>query len=183
VKTKQQVRVQFGVQTTQLADAAQTAESAMDQALAFCADKAGLPGPEAALSRLRMGDVTTANYWRYGLARQAAEYLGALDNDVQSIYVADYDATPEDVAFGDVSPVSLIHLIVWVARKTAALTALADALDRALTAECARRLDMNALSHLLDVQIVDDAEVNGRAGYGALIASTQYKPLQVWKRS
>ncbi len=111
VKSTSRVNVQFAMPAARLSDAAQAAESAMDQALHFSADKAGLTGPEATLSRLRMGDAVVASYWRYGLALQAAAYLGELDQDAQSIYVADYDATPEDLAFGETPAASLIHLI------------------------------------------------------------------------
>ena len=71
---------------------------------------------------------------------------------------------------------------MWVGRRTAALTSLLDALDRALVAECASRLDMDKLTHLLDAQIVDDVQVKDRTGYGALLASAQYKPIQIWQR-
>ena len=184
VRSAQRVNVQFVAPAMQLSETSQAAANAMDNALAFGAAKAGLPGPEAALSRLRMGDPVVAEYWRYGLAQQIGHYVGELDKDVQGIYVADYDATAEDIAFGTPpAAASLIHLIVWVARKTAALTALLDALDRSLVAECARRLDMDRLTHLLDAQVVDDVAVKDRSGYGAMLASTNQKPIQIWKRA
>jgi len=168
--------------TMQLAETAEAAEVAMDNAMAFCAYKGNLSGPEAALSLLRMGDPAVVGYWRYGLAQQVAGYLGDLDADVRSVYVGEYDATPEDIAFAEVQPNALIHLIVWTARKTAALAALVEALDRALVAECGRQLDQDELAHLLDVQMVDDDEVRECAGYGALLSSSHHRPIRVWQR-
>jgi hypothetical protein len=166
----------------QLAETAEAAEIAMDNAIAFCAYKANASGPEAVLSLLRMGDPTILGYWRYGLAQQVAGYVGDLDGDVRSVYVGEYDATPEDIVFGETRPNSLIHMIVWVSRKTAALTALVEALDLALVAECGRQLDRDEAAHLLDVQVVDDDEVREGVGYGALLSSSHHRPIRVWQR-
>jgi hypothetical protein len=38
------------------------------------------------------------------------------------------------------------------------------------------------LAHLLDVQIVDDADVKNRVGYGAMLSSLHHRPIQVWER-
>lgn len=168
--------------TVQMVETAEAAEIAMDNALAFCAYKGNMTGPEAALSVLRMGDPATLGYWRYGMAQQVGAYLGGLDGDVRSVHYGEYDATPEDLAFGETRPDPLIHLIVWTARKTAALTVLVEALDRALLAECGRQLDQDDLAHLLDVQLVDDDEVRECVGYGALLSSSHHRPICVWQR-
>jgi hypothetical protein len=38
------------------------------------------------------------------------------------------------------------------------------------------------LQHLLDVQVVDDAEVEKRVGYGGLLFSLHHRPLKIWER-
>jgi hypothetical protein len=79
---------------------------------------------ETVVERLQQGDNITFSYWRYGLARKGAEYLGEWDGDIKAVYIFDYEATPEDVCFAEVTPDIMIHLIVWAQRKTAALNSL-----------------------------------------------------------
>jgi hypothetical protein len=61
------------------------------------------------------------------------------------------------------------------------LTALLDGLDRAVAAEYAGRIGSKQ-STMLDFQVVDDAEVNSRSGFGAMLAWLHNRPLMVWKR-
>jgi hypothetical protein len=77
---------------------------------------------------------------------------------------------------------SLIHLIAWAERKTSALDSLVEALDRALVQHYADLIGQHQLAHLLDVQVIDDADVKNRVGYGAMLSSLYQKPIQVWKR-
>ncbi|MFO7741295.1 MAG: hypothetical protein R6X31_03175 [Anaerolineae bacterium] len=163
-------------------DASSAAKVVLDEGLAFCTRKAGLKDREKVMERLREGDPTVCRYCRYGLAKKVAESLGSLDDNVKSVYALDYDATPEDRSFSSEAQTSPIHLIVWVARKTTALEALVRALDRALVQEYANMIDAPQLAHLLDVQVVDDADVENRTGYGALLSSVHNRPIQVWER-
>jgi hypothetical protein len=163
-------------------DASSTAKVVFDEGLAFCARKAGLKDTQTALERLRQGDATIRHYCRYGLAKKVAESIGHLDDNVKAVYTLDYDATPEDRCFSSEAQTSPIHLIVHAARKTDALNALVGALDRALVKEYANIIDAPQLTHLLDVQVVDDADVEDRIGYGALISSIHNRPIQIWER-
>lgn len=164
------------------ANVADLAETIFDRSLAFCAHKMRLPANEEAADLLRQGDPIACQYWHYALAGQVAEYLGAWDQDVKAIYSCDYDATPQDLSCRPSSPASLIHMLVWTQRKTAALEALVDTLDHALTTLCADALDVPRLSRLLDVQFVNDADVENRTGYGALLTSLYNRPILVWER-
>jgi hypothetical protein len=163
-------------------DATSTAELALDEGLTFCARKAGLQDAQEVIEHLRRGDSTVCHYCRYGLAKKLAESIGRLDDNVKAVYTVDYDATPEDRCFSREAQTSSIHLIVWAARKTDALTALVKALDRALVEAYADLIDAPELVHLLDVQVVDDADVEERVGYGALLSSIHNRPIQVWER-
>ncbi len=163
-------------------DASSAAGVVLDEGLAFCRHKAGLKNREEVIERLRDGDPTVSHYCRYGLAKKVAESIGSLDDNVKSVYALDYDATPEDRSFSSEAQTSPIHLIVWVARKTDALDALVRALDRALVEEYAKIIDAPQLAHLLDVQVVDNADVENRTGYGALLSSVHNRPIKVWER-
>jgi len=105
-----------------------------------------------------------------------------LDENVKAVYVVDYDATPQDLCFGEATPTSLIHLLVWAERKTGALDSLVAALGLALAQRYADLTGRPRLTHLLDVQVIDDADVKNRVGYGALLSSLHHRPIQVWKR-
>ncbi|MFW6082879.1 MAG: hypothetical protein ACOC8C_02365 [Chloroflexota bacterium] len=163
-------------------DASSTAEVVLEEGLAFCAEKAGLESTQTVVQRLREGDCAVLDYWRYGLAKKLGECIGTLDDHVKAAYVLDYDATPLDSAFGTKCDTTLIHLIVWATRRTDALDALLKALDRALVQEYADMVDAPHLKHLLDVQVVDDADVEDRRGYGALLTSLHNRPIRVWER-
>jgi hypothetical protein len=167
------------------------AESILDQALQFCAQKTHLGDTAAVAERLRQGHDGVCSYCLYSIACQVAAYLGAQDGNIKAVYTLDYDATPEDLCFNLGRPgTPLIQLIVWAERKTAALDSLAGALDRALARAYARLIDPPDVPypqhttanerHLLDVHVIDDADVERRSGYGALLAAVHQRPIQVW---
>ena len=162
--------------------ASSTAEVVLNQAIDFCAQKMGFKATWLAVEQLKQGDETACAYCRYSTAKQVAEALGSLDENIRTVYVHDYDATPEDLCFGETAHTFPIHLIVRAERKTSALDSLVEALDEALTEGYAAMLDRNRLSHVLDVQVVDDADVENRTGYGALLSSFYNRPLKVWER-
>lgn len=176
------VNVKSTASPLQLPDVASTAEAALTQALEFCAQKMGLDSPQAVVDHLRQDNSTAFGYWHYGLAKQVAKHLGAWDEDVKAVYIYDYDATPEDVCFGEMMPAEPIHLIVWAQRKTAALESLVAVLNRALVQGCADLIGRPRLMRLLDVQVIDDADVKNRVGYGALLSSLYHRPIRIWER-
>jgi hypothetical protein len=163
-------------------DTASTAEVVLNEGLAFCARKMGLNDPKEVLQRLQLGDSSACQYCRYGLAKKAAESIGNLDDNIRSVYVLDYDATPHDLCFGQGAQRSPIHLIVWAQRKTDALASLVAALDRALAKKYATLIAAPDLVRMLDVQVVDNQDVEDCTGYGALLSSTHNRPIKVWER-
>jgi hypothetical protein len=67
-------------------------------------------------------------------------------------------------------------------RKTAALSTLAETLSRALAKQYAVMIGVPQPAHLLDVQVVDDADVEKRFGYAGLLSSLHHRPVEVWRR-
>jgi hypothetical protein len=163
-------------------DTASAAEVVLNEGLAFCARKMGIDDPREVVKRIQQGDSSACQYCRYGLAKKVAESMGNLDDNIKSVYVLDYDATPHDLCFGQAKQRSPIHLIVWVGRKTDALTSLVAALDRALVKKYAALISAPDLVRMLDVQVVDDQDVQDCIGYGALLSSTHNRPIRVWER-
>lgn len=166
----------------QFPDTASTAEVVLNEGLAFCARKMGLDDAGEVVRRLQQGDSSACQYCRYGLAKKVAECIGNLDDNIKSVYVLDYDATPHDLCFGQEKQRSPIHLIVWAERKTDALASLVAALDRALVKRYAALISAPDLARMLDVQVVDDQDVQDCIGYGALLSSTHNRPIRVWER-
>lgn len=158
----------------------------VDEALEFCAQKAGLKDKEQARGALLAGDCCVCEYLRYALTQKMAEYLGSVDDTIKAVYTFE----PEEATGGDealparpnLSPG--FNLIARVSRKSAALSSVVASLRSALAEEC-RQLacpKANALCSELDVKIVDEDEVERRAGYGALINSLYVRPIEVWHR-
>lgn len=164
-----------------LPDAATAATNAITRALTFCARKMRMDDATSVPGLLRQGNTSAHSYFEYGLARELAEHIAALDDQVQAVYLYTPDATPEDVIFGDMKP-TLVHLVVWAQRKTNALTSLLESLDRALAQAYAEIIGVPRQEHLLDAQVVDDTEVRSSSGFGAMLNWLYNRPLMVWKR-
>jgi hypothetical protein len=171
----------FTAATPQLADVDKAGEMILRKAVHFCALKLGTDCPEAAMEALRRREGVALSYLHYSMVSQLAEYLAALDDDIRAVYVYDFDATPEDLAFSSTVFPALVHVLVWSARRTSALDSLIAAAGRALTEQYAAMIGSPGLKHLLDVQVIDDTEVHQRRGYGSLLSSVQFRPVKVWE--
>jgi len=167
-------------------DVSSAVKTMMEEALEFCTNKAGLDGREQAIECLLNGDCAVHGYLRYCLAKRLGEYLGSVDDTIKAIYFYEYEygTSPEDLVEETTHLTSGINLIVWVDRKTAALSSVATSLDRALVEEYKRLVAPKAdkLRYMLDAQFVDDKEVESRTGYGALISSIYTPPIRIWGR-
>lgn len=176
------VGVEAKAPVLRLPDADSMVENILDRAMTFCAQKLRLSDPETAIQRMKQGDSAACRYCQYSIAKQVAESLGALDENLKAVYVCDYDATPQDICFREETSALLIHLIAWADRKTEALNSLVNALDSALAHKHADLMGQGQVTHTLDVQIVDDDDVEGRRGYGAMLASIHNRPILIWER-
>jgi hypothetical protein len=163
-------------------DSASSAEMALEHALRYCAEKLGVGVNQGVKESVRRGEPTCRSYFDFALAREIADYLGAFDEDVRAAYIFEYEATPEDICFCEENGDPMVHLIVQVRRRTAALQSMLQALESALIRSYASLLDATETTHLLDVQIVDEEDISRRRGYGALLSSLHHRPLQVWER-
>ena len=165
-----------------VSDVVSMAETALTEALESLARKMRLKNAEAVADRLRQRDHSAWSDFHYDLASQVAEQLGTLDEDVKAAYVDEYDVTPEDSFFGETARTTVIYLIVWVHRKTGALKSLVTALDRALVQSYADLIGTPRLTHLLEVQVIDDGDAKNPVGYGAWLFSDHFPLTEVWRR-
>ena len=159
-----------------------TSRVILDGAVEYCAQKMMLNGAQSVIDRLRTGDGRVCGYCNYSVAKQVAAHLGTLDDNVQAAYIYDYDATPQDQCAGGGGRGLPIHLLVLADRETAALKVMVETWDRALAQGYAEVIGGRPSAHVLDVQVVDNADVQKRVGYGALLSSLHYPPIQVWSR-
>jgi hypothetical protein len=156
-------------------------ESALD-----LAPKVEFSTVEQTVAALQRGDCAVCERVRYGLAQRIAEYLGSVDTSLKAVYVYEPEyAVAGDGAGPESSAMSPgIHMIAWAGRKSAALASVVNMLGSSLAEEskavaCPKA---NALCYALAVQVVDDDEVLGRTGYGALVNSLYVRPIQLWRR-
>jgi hypothetical protein len=158
----------------------------MDEALEFCAEKAGLKGKEQAREALRNGDCCVCEYLRYALAQGVAEYLGSVDDTIKAVYTyePEYATSLDEPIAARPNLASGLNLIAQVHRKSAALSSVVASVRSALAEEYSRLGCPKAvpLCSDLDVQVVDEDDVQKRIGYGALIKSVYVRPMEVWRR-
>jgi hypothetical protein len=160
--------------------------SMVEEALQFCAEKAGLKDKKQARDVLLTGDCCVCEYLRYALAQRVAEYLGSVDDTIQAIYTYEPEhATRVDEAIParpNLSPG--FNLIARVSRNSAALTSVVASMRAALAEEYSRLGCPKAqvLCSELDLKVADDDQVQRRVGYGALIGSQYVRPIEIWHR-
>jgi hypothetical protein len=181
-KAIQHSHVEVSAPPLHLPNAASTAENVLEKALEYCSRKTGIKGTAEAIRRIRQNDHCFNEYCNYSIAEQVGAALASLDKNIKAVYMFEYEATPEDVCFGQAPHSPLLHLLVWAQPKTKALNALVSTLDHALAHRYAELIGPSQLQHLLDVQIIDDADVENRKGYGALLSSLYRRPLKVWEQ-
>lgn len=172
----------FEFSAAPIEDVTATAATTLHNALNFAAQKMGRLTQQQTIERLRQGDRTVCRYWHYHLAQQVAGLLGSLDEQVKAVYICDYDATPEDLCFCETTSLGPIRMLVWTDQKSAALDDLIETLEHALVQACGEIAGLPALSYLLDVQVVNDADVENRSGYAALLSSLYSQPIAIWQR-
>jgi hypothetical protein len=151
--------------SSQQPDITAVAEGALTWALELCARKMGLDSPRTAAHHVRQGSAVARMYFRSSLAKQIAEFLGASEQDVRAILAPDYDVLFRDLcARGEAREESMVRLLVWTRRRTAALESLVIAWDRALAQAYGGSIGASGQAPLLDVQVVDDTDVEKHVG-------------------
>ena len=160
-------------------------QAAMESALTFCIEKMDLVDSDQVQAARSEENCPICANLRYGLAKGIAEYLGSNDHRAKAIYY--YEEPNEaldwpDHCAGRPNLTPGICLIIWVSRKSPALTALIDSIAMAVDEESRRFYcpKANAMCHQLDAIVVDDSEVERRTGYGALLNSPYLRPVELW---
>jgi hypothetical protein len=106
-----------------------------------------------------------------------------LDENIKAVYTLDRSIVPIDLSSGGpTQDAQRIHLLVWMQPRTATFDSTVAELDRALVQAYADVLGMDDLTFLLDVQVIDDADVEKLIGCGALLASIHHRLVRFSER-
>jgi hypothetical protein len=172
---------ELAVSVSHRLDPVSTVESVVNKALRNSANKLGIRDVKALIACIKKGDPMACSYCHYNIAKELGEVLGLWDKNVRAVYAYGYDDnTSAEECSENISPFSLVHMIIWAGRKTKALTALIEAIDRAMVKHHRNLFGFKELQHVLDIQVIDDEDVKSRTGYAALLKSIYQTPVQIW---
>src|SRR4030066_1845370 len=160
-------------------------EKMIDEAIIECAEKI------FAGDSLRMRQSLLQSHCENGqcvaecLARQIGEYLGRVDRTVKAVY--NYQPVEETgkEPTGTSEPYVGINLVVWVERKSAALSALIETLETVLKGSQSQIgwAAATPRGFALDVRLVSDYDVQEGRGLGLLVRAASIRSIPVWKRT
>ncbi|MAT99540.1 MAG: hypothetical protein CL608_20550 [Anaerolineaceae bacterium] len=128
-------------------------------------------------------DSTFVERFRVGLMQGAAYLLAASDERVLAVYRVGNPGVPTRVKT-NTAEAAKTHLLILVSNRSAALNALAIALDQALIREVGKlspKLQHEQKS-LLNPIFITEADVVQNKGYAMLLSAALAPPLTIWQR-
>lgn len=157
------------------------ASDMFEVSLDYCREKMRVRGRgQEMLCLLKGNDANVLEYFRYSMAMQVGSYLGKSSDTVQEVYICpDFDYLDED----PILTLPLV-LIVHVKKKTAALEAVAEALQSNLLEEYRNLFSpvTDKLNVYLQIFFVDESEMQERKGMASCIGSFFKPALRAWSR-
>lgn len=165
-----------------LPDPTSSAASLLAEAFTACAERTGLKSAETVVDQLRRGDRVVHHVCEQELARNVAEYLSCLDRDIKAVYQYEgagggKSSDPHEIERG-----LTIRLVVVTRRRTAALISVLAALDRALSQTLADHCRWQDAAPVLNVHVLDDADIRKGAPFAALLSPPHFEPVPVWQQ-
>jgi hypothetical protein len=157
----------------------------VDQAIVECAGELFAGDKRRMRRSLLEGHCEHCSRVSASLARQIGEYLGQMDRTVKAVYHYEPVEAPEVTPSQINEPYVGINLVVWVERKSAALSALLETLETVLKAGQPRIgcADASPRCFSLDVKMITDQEVQERRGLGLLVEKAYLHSAPVWRRA
>jgi hypothetical protein len=155
----------------------------VNQAITGCSEKVFAGDTRRLRQSLLQGHCEHCLCVSESLARQIGGYLGSLDKTVKAVY----RYGPVVVESGDIitsKENTNMNLVVWVERKSAALSALLETLEAELTANLSKLGCSEATTHclMLNVEVISDQDVNKLRGLGLFVHHANLVSLPVWER-
>jgi F420-non-reducing hydrogenase iron-sulfur subunit len=154
------------------------------RAIGFCAQKARLSEPSSVAVALRQGNREAHDYFRYGLAKELAGFLGNEAASVKAVYLVEPEILSGEFEEELTSPSTGLDVIVWTDNGKDALRPLVEALCEELLRQYRSVLGPSfaGIQTFLMVELVDDHDVNERAGVAALVTSIHNPATKIWSR-
>ena len=156
-----------------------------DQAISECADQIFAGDSRRMRQSLLQSHCENCRCVSECMARLIGEYLGRVDRTVKAVYNYLPLEGEDRERIGADEPFVGINLVVWVERKSAALSALLEALEAALK-KSRNQIGCSVATpacFALDVMLVSDHEVQEGRGLGLLIRAANIRSIPVWKRA
>ena len=151
-------------------------------------DRAYLPTARVKIKRSNeerpFQDMLFLKRLRVGLMQGAAYLLASSDDRVLSVYLIEETTQSTSPAEIDPATIAKTNLLILVRSRSAALNALAEALDQALVREVAKLPESALIDHdsLLNPIFITEADVVQHKGYAMLLSSALAPPLIIWQR-
>ncbi len=154
----------------------------VERAIGECAQMHFADDTRRVRHALLRGDCQHCRCMTESLMKQIGEYLGQVDGTVKAVYKLQPFVQPQDNSSANKH--GGLRFIVWVERKSAALSALAVTLEAVLSASQRKLGCVNAIPecYSLDMEMVDDHDVQQRRGFGVLVGSPNINTKLVWQR-
>jgi hypothetical protein len=158
------------------------ADKMVERAITECAEVHFAGDTRRARRAVLRGECEFCRCISKDLVRQIGEYLGQVDSTVKAVYQYEPSDDTQDLEGKNQAG---IHFVVWVGRKSAALSALAETLEAALAASQRNLGCVSARPECftLDMEMVSDREVNEKRGLGLLMDNSCLRAHLAWKRS
>jgi hypothetical protein len=156
----------------------------INQGIAECAETHFAGDVRKVHKALLMGQCKHCKCLSDSLTRQISEYLGQVDGRVKAVYQYEAALAPEVVEEDGLKAHTGIHLVAWVERKSAALSALTETL-KVVIANSLQALGCPKATpdcYTLDIEIVDARDINERHGFGLLVKNPYLRSHLVWQR-
>lgn len=146
----------------------------VERALGYVARRLGAQDPATALESLRRGELEAYLYFRYAVAKEASRDIAAIAGGVDKALIFLENRCEE-------FPGEPVRLGLVVARKTAAMQSLVEAVCEAVSREAADRIPgLRSFDRFLSVELIDAEALRAGTGLAAMINSIYEPPITVW---
>jgi hypothetical protein len=146
----------------------------VDRALGYVARRLGTGDSGRALLKVRQGDLEAYLYFRYALAKETSRDIAAIAGGIEKALIFLENRCEE-------FPGEPVRLGLVVARKTAAMQSLVEAVCEAVSREAADRVPgLRAFGEFLSVELLDAEALRAGRGLAAMVSSIYEPPITVW---
>jgi hypothetical protein len=146
----------------------------VDRAFGYVARRLGSGDSGRVEDQVRSGKLEAYLYFRYALAKEASRDIADVAGGVEKALIFLENRCEE-------FPGEPVRLGLVVARKTAAMQSLVEAVCEAVSREAADRIPgLRSFDRFLSVELIDAEALRAGTGLAAMINSIYEPPITVW---